>query len=112
MTLTPGTDDVTVFVAAKQSLNGGPTVTIKSKPTALVPGDPEGDSTYALEQLPSGAPSLGTYSATLPITLSAQSGVAGKYAIQASATGYTTQSIDKDVSGGNATQDFALTQAP
>lgn len=114
VTLTPGTDDVTVFVAAKQSLNGGPTVTVKSKPTALVPGDPEGDSTYALEQLPPGAPSLGTYSATLPITLSAiaQSGVAGQYAIQASATGYTTQSFNKDVSGGNAAQDFALTPAP
>ncbi len=111
VTLTPGTDDVTVFVAAKQSLNGGPTVTIKSKPTALMPGDPEGDSTYALEQLPPGAPSLGTYSATLPITLSAlaQSGVAGKYAIQASAEGYQSQFGSVDVSGGDQTHDFALT---
>lgn len=112
--LTPATDDVTVFVAAKQSLNGGPTVTVKSRTAAIVEGGPPGDLTYALEQLPPGAPSLGTYSATPPITLSAiaQSGVAGTYAIQALATGYTTQSFNKDVSGGNATQDFALTQVP
>lgn len=114
ITLTPATDDVTVFVAAKQSLNGGPTVTVKSRTAATVDGGLPGDFAYALEQLPPGTPSLGTYSGILPITLSAsaQSGVAGRYIVQASATGYITQSFDRDVSGGNATQDFALTQTP
>lgn len=115
VTLTPATDDVTVIVAARQSLNGGPTVTIKSKPTVLVPGDPQGDSTYALEQLPPGAPSLGTYTGALPITLSAiaQGTVAGHYAIHASANGYTTQTplpLSVDVTGADQpNQNLTLT---
>ena len=110
VTLTPVTDDETVFVAAKQSLVSGPTVTVKSQTAVLVAGNPPGDSTYDLT-LPVGAPSLASYSATLPITptVGAQSTVAGKYAVQASATGYVTQSFNADISTVNATQDFPLT---
>jgi hypothetical protein len=115
VTLGPATDDVAVIVAAKQSLNPGPTVTVKSRPTALVAGDPPGDSTYTLDQLPPGAPSLGTYDGTLPIILSAagQAAVAGQYAIQASATGYATQTpspLSVNVAGGDQpNQNLALT---
>ncbi len=110
VTLTPVTDDETVFVAAKQSLVSGPTITVKSQTAALVAGNPPGDSTYDLT-LPVGAPSLDSYSATLPVipTAAAQSTVAGKYAVQASATGYVTQSFNADISTVNATQDFPLT---
>ena len=59
--------------------------------------------------LPVGAPLLGQYgSGTLPITLSAQSAVAGKYTVEASALGYTTQSVAKDISAANTTQNFTL----
>ena len=63
VTLTPETDDVTVFVAAKQSLNAGPMVTVKSRPTALLEVNPQiqGDSTYSLAPLPPGAPALGAF---------------------------------------------------
>lgn len=110
VTLTPATDDETVFVAAKQLLVSGPTVTVKSQTAALVAGNPLGDSTYDLT-LPVGAPSLASYSATLPITptVGAQSTVAGKYAVQASTTGYVTQSFNADISSVHATQDFPLT---
>ena len=110
VTLTPVTDDETVFVAAKQSLVSGLTITVKSQTAALVAGNPPGDSTYDLT-LPVGAPSLASYSATLTITptAAAQSTVAGKYAVQASATGYVTQSFNADISTVNATQDFPLT---
>ncbi|CAI4030996.1 hypothetical protein DNFV4_01428 [Nitrospira tepida] len=110
VTLNPSTDDPTVFVAAKQSLNGGPVVTVKSQPATLVAGNPPGDSEYAL-MLPSGAPSLGQYSPTLPITLNAaaQSAVAGKYTMEASAIGYATQTaVNVDISAADATQNFLL----
>ncbi|HSE60638.1 MAG TPA: DUF4382 domain-containing protein [Nitrospiraceae bacterium] len=109
-TLNPPTDDPTVFLAAKQSLNGGPVVTVKSQPATLVAGNPPGDSEYAL-LLPVGAPSLGQYSPTLPILFdsAAQSGVAGKYTVEASADGYATQSApNMDISAANATQNFSL----
>lgn len=81
----------------------------------MTPGDPQGDSTYALEQLPPGAPSLGTYTGALPITLSAiaQGTVAGHYAIHASANGYTTQTplpLSVDVTGADQpNQNLTLT---
>jgi hypothetical protein len=105
--LTPPTDDETVFVAAKQSLSGGPTVTIKSLPAPLVDGPPPGDSSYSLT-LPTAAPLLGPYSALLPITFTAHPTVAGQYAVQAAAAGYSTQSFDKDISTADQTQNFAL----
>lgn len=111
--LSPATDDVTVFVSVKQVLNGGPAVTVRSRPTMLIDGNPEGDSTYFLEQLPPGAPALASFG-TLPITPSsaAQASIAGKYTVQARATGYTAESADKDVSTANQTHNFQLIQAP
>lgn len=111
--LSPATDDVTVFVLAKQALNGGPTVTVRSRPATLIDGHPEGDSIYFLDQLAPGAPVLALFG-TLPITPSSagQTSIAGKYTVQARATGYTTESADKDVSTANQTQNFQLTQTP
>ena len=105
VTLSPQTDDVTVFVAAKQTIGGGP-VTVKSQPASLIDGPPPGDSTYVLT-LPSDAPLLGAYGTPLPITFTAQP-AAGQYAVQASATGYATQSFNKDISAADQTQNFAL----
>jgi Domain of unknown function (DUF4382) len=112
VTLNPATDDETVLVAAKQALNGGPTVTVKSAPaTVLDTALPIGDYGYNLT-LPIGAPSLGPYVTPLPIVFTTQpAAVAGHYTIQASATGYATKSSPApvDISGGDATsQDFAL----
>jgi hypothetical protein len=110
VTLNPPTDDPTVFVAAKQPLNGGPTVTVNSQPATLINGNPPGDSEYTLT-LPIGAPSLGQYSAVLPILFDSagQSGVAGRYTVEASADGYATQSaLNVNISASNAIQNFAL----
>lgn len=111
--LNPATDDETVVVAAKQTLNGGPTVTVKSQTASVVTGDPPGDYGYNLTLLPIGAPSLGPYATPLPIVFTRQPAtVAGHYTVQASATGYTTKSSlsPVDISGGDATsQDFTLT---
>jgi hypothetical protein len=108
----PATDDETVLVAAKQALNGGPTVTVKSQPANVVAGNPPGDFAYNLT-LPIAAPSLGPYSTPLPIVFTQQPpAVAGHYTVQASATGYAPKSslAPVDISGGDATsQDFTLT---
>ena len=113
VTLNPATDDATVLVAAKQTLNGGPTVTVKSRVATVNNATvPPGDYEYNLT-LPIGAPSLGPYVTPLPIVFAQQpAAVAGHYTVQASATGYATKSSlsPVDISGGDATsQDFALT---
>ena len=112
VTLNPATDDETVFLAAKQTFGSGPTVTVKSQTASVVTGNPTGDFAYNLT-LPIAAPSLGPYSASLPIVFTQQlAAVAGHYTVQASATGYATKSSlsPVDISGGDATsQDFALT---
>ena len=105
-TLTPvSTTEEAISVAAKQSVGGGPAVTVKEQAADLPSG------AYTLT-LPAGAPLSGQYviGGTLPIPLVEQSAVAGKYTVEASATGYQTQSFDKDISTANATQDFALSQ--
>ena len=117
----PTSDDGTVLVAARQTLNPGPTVTVKSQVASLVTGNPTGDYSYALT-LPVGSPSLGQYSTTLPITLTAaaQATVAGVYTVQGSAqtatttgtTVYATQSPSPssvNITGGSATESFTLT---
>lgn len=109
VTLNPATDDEAVFVTAKQTLVSGPTVTVKSlAATLLTTTTLIGDFEYALTLLPTAAPSLAPYSATLPITPTAvgQSTVAGIYTVQASATGYVTQSAPNISTG--ATQNFNL----
>jgi hypothetical protein len=59
--------------------------------------------------LPVGAPMLGQYGGTLPIALSAQTAAAGKYSVDASASGYKTSTpASVDVTGGNVTTNFTL----
>jgi hypothetical protein len=108
-------------VAAKQSLSGGPTVTVKSAvATVFDAALPIGDYGYNLT-LSTGAPALAAYG-PLPITPTdaAQSGVAQIYTVQGSAqvvtttstTGYATQTplpSAKDITiVANQTQDFTL----
>src|SRR5262245_1970077 len=115
VTLNPADDDATVIVAAKQTLNPGPTVTVKSQVAALISGNPVGDYSYALT-LPTAAPSLAAFGA-LPITpsASAQSAVAKMYTVQGSATTdttvYTTQTPAPSVADITAvpTKNFTLT---
>jgi hypothetical protein len=103
-TLNPvSTTDEVIFVAAKQTFDSGPTVTVKSRSADLSIGD------YTLT-LPIAAPLLGQYGAgALPITLVPQDGVAGKYTVEASATGYQTQPVIADISAGDAIEIFTLT---
>ncbi|MDE3039630.1 MAG: DUF4382 domain-containing protein [Nitrospirota bacterium] len=116
VTLNPlSTTDETVFVAAKQTLNSGPTVTVKSQ-VAVAEVDSQnnltGNYSYALT-LPIGAPSFGPYATPLPIVFTRQpASVAGIYTAQASATGYAAKSSlsPVNISGGDAiNQDFTLT---
>lgn len=109
VTLNPVTDEEAVFVTAKQTLVSGPTVTVKSLAATLLTTTPLiGDFEYALTLLPTAAPSLAPYSATLPITPTpvGQSTVAGIYTVHASATGYATQSAPNISTG--TTQNFNL----
>jgi len=101
VTLNPVSAGTDASVAAKQMFGGGPTVTVKS----VIANESTG--AYALT-LPSGAPLLGAYLATLPIVLAAQGGLAGMYAIEASATGYATQSANVNISAADVTQNFVL----
>ncbi len=102
--LNPTSSTEVAYVAAKQTFGTAPIVTVK-----FVAAD---DSTATLGAytltLPIGAPMLGQYSATLPIVLATQTTVAGKYTMQASATGYQPQSVSKDISAAGATQNFTL----
>lgn len=103
--LNPTSTTEVAYATAKQAFATAPIVTVK-----FVAAD---DSTsppgaYTLT-LPAGAPMLGQYSATLPIALVAQASVAGKYTVEASGTGYKTQSSAiMDISAANATQSFTL----
>ena len=58
--------------------------------------------------MPSGAPQLGAYSATLPIVFAAQAGMEGLYTVEASASGYTNQPASVNVSTMDKTQNFVL----
>lgn len=100
ITLNPTSTTVVAYVAAKQTFGSGPTVTVATKAV-----DPSSGG-YVLT-LPVAAPLLGQYG-TLPIALTAQAAVAGKYTIEASAEGYTTQQASKDISAADATQNFTL----
>jgi hypothetical protein len=64
---------------------------------------------YSLS-LPVGAISLSAYATTLPLVFSTTTTLtaAGKYTIEASATGYTKQTADVDIAGTNATKNFTL----
>lgn len=112
--LNPTSTTVDANVAAKQTFGVLPapttTVTVKS-----VIADDLAAGAYTLN-LPTAEPWFATYdaAATSPapsFVLTEQTGMAGMYAVAASATGYTStpSSIDVDISGGPATdQNFAL----
>jgi len=93
-----------IYVAARQTFVGGPTVTVKAQAADPLSG------AYMLN-LPTGAPLLGRHliGGTPPIPLVAQPALAGRYALEASSTGYQTQSFDLNISAANATRNFALT---
>ncbi|MHB8910173.1 MAG: DUF4382 domain-containing protein [Syntrophales bacterium] len=101
VTLNPASTTEVACVTAKQPFGSGPTVTV-----ATTAADP-GSGSYLLT-LPTAAPLLGQYgTGTLPIPLTGQAAAAGKYLLEASAEGYKTQQVNRDVSAG-ATQDFTL----
>src|SRR5512147_1484630 len=100
VTLNPADSTVTAFLAAKQTVTSGLTVTVKTQPV---------DGAYTMS-LPAGAPLLGQYgTGVLPISFSEQTASAGKYTAEASATGYLTQPFDIDVSAADVVHDFILT---
>ena len=100
--LNPTSATEVAYVAAKQALGISSVMTT----VKFVAAD---DSTGAYTlTLPIEAPLLGQYATPLPITFVAQSSVAGHYTMEASATGYQTQSASKDISSANATQNFTL----
>jgi len=106
-TLNPASSTEAAYVAARQTFGPAPVVTVKlvaADELSTVPGP----GAYSMT-LPYEAPMFGQYgTGTLPIALTAQTGVAGKYTAAASATGYTTQTISADIDVANATRNFVL----
>lgn len=62
--------------------------------------------------LPTAAPLLATYATPLPLAFAPQAASAAEYTLEASATGYLTQSAPIDLTSADATRNFALTPAP
>lgn len=102
--LNPASTTEVAYVAAKQTFGTAPTVTVKYV-AADDTSTPAG--AYSLT-LPTVAPLLGHYATPLPIALIAQSGVAGQYTLEASATGYQAQSAVVNVSASDVVQAFTL----
>jgi hypothetical protein len=100
-TLNPVSSTAVGYVTAKQTFGTTPTVTVKQ----VAADDLTGAYTMTL---PTGEPQLGLYSATLPILLVTQVGMAGKYTVEGSADGYVTQSVINNISAADATQNFVL----
>lgn len=101
--LNPASTTEVAYVAAKQTFGTAPIVTVKS-----VAADDSMSGAYSLT-LPVDAPWLGQYAKPLPIALTAQSGVAAQYTMEASATGYQTSTpVPVDISAGNKVVDFTL----
>jgi hypothetical protein len=98
-TITPVSAQATAR-ATQTYAAGGPKVEIAFKAADLTSG------AYSLS-VPAAAPLLGKFG-TLPIALTADTSIAGKYAVEASATGFATQTFNADVSTSNVTKDFAL----
>jgi hypothetical protein len=97
VTLSPASTTEAAYVSAKQTLGTGQAVTIKYQGADITTG------AYSLTGLPLAAPQYAAYSATLPLTFTAATGVtAGVYSVEASANGYTTKSAGTvDISTGN-----------
>jgi hypothetical protein len=108
VTLSPAGSTDTAYVAAQQTLASGTPVTIRYRPADLAP------STYVLNGLPTAAPQVAQFSTALPLSFAAQTTVApapGKYAVQATAPGYTaktTSPVDLTVTSQSAVN-FTLT---
>ena len=103
VSLNPASATEEVVFAAAKHISGAEQVTVKSQAANLDTG------AYTLT-LPVGAPLYGQYgSGTLPIALAKQDALAGKYNVEASATGYQTQSFSWDISMPDAIPDFTLT---
>ncbi len=112
-------DDAAVNVVARQTLVGGPIVTVSSQVATVNDGAmPVGDYQYGL-LLPIASPSLASYgTGTLPITPTSvgQGPAAGVYTVQGSAqtptTSYVTQApapLSVNISAGDKLdQDFTL----
>ena len=99
VTLAPVSATEAAYVAAKQSFAAGPTVIVKYQGADLTTG------AYTLAKLPTAAAQYATYNATLPLVFTQSLGStpgAGKYTLDASATGYTLKSLTPvDISLGN-----------
>lgn len=96
--LAPVSTTEVATVSAKQSFAAGPTVTVKYQGVDIATG------AYALT-LPTVAPQLAPYSATLPLVFTAQANTlpgTGKYKVEAAANGYAVQSVPSvDISTAN-----------
>ena len=105
VTLSPASTIETVaFATAKQLVDTGVAVTVKTEAADLTNG------TYSLT-LPAQAPLLGSFGGgALPVILTPIPLAAGQYAIEASADGYVTQGVIQDLSSADAGLDFVLTQ--
>lgn len=78
------------YVAAQQTFATGPKVTVKYQGVDLATGS------YTLSNLPTAAPQLGVYSATLPIALVTKLDTApgtGKYSVEASGAGLVSKTV-------------------
>ncbi len=103
MTSPTSSTTTVAYVATKQTFTGGPTVTVESTAADLISG-----GTYTLS-LPIAAPLLGQYgTGTLPIVLTSQPDIAGKYAVEASVDGFQTQSVEVDISIADVIKNFTL----
>jgi len=102
-TLNPASLTEAAYASAKQVFGSNPIVTVK-----FVAADDSASGAYVLT-LPTGTPQLGRYTTTLPIALVAQAGIGGKYSIEASANGYQSQSVNKDIATADSTLNFILT---
>lgn len=106
--LSPSSATESGYASARQTLASGTTVTMKYQGADLATGD------YELTALPTVAPQFARYGAGLPLVFTAQPDTTpgtGKYAVQASATGYQTSSTAPvDISAASQTGvNFTLT---
>jgi len=110
-TVTPAAASPTVRALQAVEVNTIP-LTVPVAEIAYVNAD-DMTGAYSLT-LPVGPPLLAAYSTTLPLTFAADTaGNAGQYTIEASATGYVTQTAPADVSSADVTGlDFPLVLAP
>lgn len=99
VTLNPVSADTPAFVTAKQTVSGS-AVTVKFTGAGI-------GGAYSLT-LPADAPLIGPYGTGAPISLTPVPAAAGQYAIETSAEGFTTQTVAKDLSTADATENFTL----